>query len=48
MTVSVGQHMSAVEGCHKLVLLNTFKEDPHWVIIEHVTDLGIGERFDVK
>ncbi|XP_031560624.1 growth factor receptor-bound protein 14-like isoform X3 [Actinia tenebrosa] len=41
MTVSVGQNMSAVECCHKLVLLNTFKEDPNWVIAEHVTDLGI-------
>lgn len=43
MTVSVGVNMSAVECCHKLVLLNTFKEDPNWVIAEHVTDLGIGK-----
>lgn len=35
--------MKAREACHKLVLLNKVDDDPHWVLVEHLTDLGLGE-----
>ena len=35
--------MTAMEACHKLVLLNEFEDDPQWVLVEHLTDLGLGK-----
>ncbi|EDO42246.1 predicted protein [Nematostella vectensis] len=43
VTFSVGQNTTAMEACYKLMLLNAIKEDPTWVLVEHLTDLGIGE-----
>ena len=39
----VSSSMTAREACHKLVLLNKAEDDPHWALVEHLTDLGLGE-----
>lgn len=39
----VSSSMKAREACHKLALLNKVGDDPQWVLVEHLTDLGLGE-----
>ena len=39
----VTSSMKAREACHKLVLLNKVEDDPQWVLVEYLTDLGLGE-----
>ena len=39
----VSSSMTAREACHKLVLLNKAEDDPQWALVEHLTDLGLGE-----
>ncbi|XP_048579643.1 growth factor receptor-bound protein 10 isoform X4 [Nematostella vectensis] len=46
VTFSVGQNTTAMEACYKLVLLNAIKEDPTWVLVEHLTDLGIERNLE--
>ena len=39
----VSSTMEANEACYKLALLSKVDADPHWVLVEHLTDLVIGE-----
>ena len=39
----VSSGMKAREACHKLALLNEAEDDPQWILVEHLTDLGLGE-----
>ena len=39
----VSSSMKAREACLKLALLNKVEDDPQWVLVEHLTDLGLGE-----
>ena len=39
----VSSTMKANEACYKLALLSKVDADPHWVLVEHLTDLVIGE-----
>lgn len=41
--LSVSSNMKAREACHKLALLNKVDDDPHWVLTEYLTDLGLGK-----
>lgn len=41
----VSPYMNAREACHKLLLLNKEEDGPHWVLVEHLTDLGLGEYY---
>ena len=39
----VSPYMTAREACQKLVLLSKVEDDPQWVIVEHLTNLGLGK-----
>ena len=39
----VSSSMKAREACHKLATLNKVEDDPHWVLAEYLTDLGLGK-----
>lgn len=41
--LTVSSNMRAREVCHKLALLNKVDADPHWVLTEYLTDLGLGK-----
>lgn len=41
--LTVSSNMKAREACHKLALLNKVDDDPHWVLTEYLTDLGLGK-----
>lgn len=43
----VSSSMKAREACHKLALLNKVEDDPEWILVEHLTDLGLGESLRI-
>lgn len=42
----VSPYMNAREACHKLLLLNKEEDGPHWVLVEHLTDLGLERNLE--
>ncbi|XP_078377048.1 growth factor receptor-bound protein 14-like isoform X1 [Oculina patagonica] len=44
--LTVSSNMKAREACHKLALLNKVDADPHWVLTEHLTDLGLERNLE--
>ncbi|XP_015752136.1 PREDICTED: growth factor receptor-bound protein 14-like [Acropora digitifera] len=38
--------MNAREACLKLLLLNKEEDGPHWVLVEHLTDLGLERNLE--
>ena len=40
--LTVSSNMKAREACLKLALLDKVEADPHWVLTEYLTDLGLG------
>ena len=39
---SLSNELCARDVCHKMVMLNSVKLDPNYVLVEHLTDLGLG------
>ncbi|XP_078356463.1 growth factor receptor-bound protein 14-like, partial [Oculina patagonica] len=44
--LTVSSNMKAREVCHKLALLNKVDADPHWVLTEYLTDLGLERNLE--
>lgn len=42
----VSPYMTAREACQKLVLLSKVEDDPQWVIVEHLTNLGLERNLE--
>ena len=45
--LTVTSNMKAREACLKLALLDKVEADPHWVLTEYLTDLGLGRYHDL-
>ena len=43
----VSSNMKAREACHKLAMINKVDDDPHWVLAEYLTDLGLGKYINL-
>ncbi|KAJ7391954.1 SH3/SH2 adaptor [Desmophyllum pertusum] len=42
----VSSNMKAREACHKLAMINKVDDDPHWVLAEYLTDLGLERNLE--